>query len=50
MSASGEWLGQPIAVLKATAGSQSVATLLALSEPIYNASTRTLTFQVSRSG
>lgn len=50
VSASGEWLGQPVAVLKATAGSQSVSALVTLSKPHYNASTHTLTFQVSSSG
>lgn len=50
MSASGQWLGQPVAVLKATAGSQTVSALVALSEPHYNASVHTLTFKVSGSG
>ena len=46
VSASGVWLHDPVAVLKAMSGEQSVSALVALTEPAYNASARTLTFQV----
>ncbi len=46
VSASGVWLHDPVAVLKAMSGEQSVSALVALTEPAYDASARTLTFQV----
>jgi hypothetical protein len=46
VSASGMWLHDPVAVLKAMSGKQSVSALVALTEPAYDASARTLTFRV----
>ena len=47
MSAAGAWLGNPVAVLKASNDSGSAASaLLSLAEPRYDADDRTLTFKV----
>jgi len=46
VSASGMWLHDPVAVLKAMSGEQFVSALVALTEPAYDASARTLTFRV----
>lgn len=47
MTASGQWLHSPIAVLKATDDSgNTTSALLALAKPHFNATAHTLTFKV----
>ncbi|KAK9821957.1 hypothetical protein WJX81_003443 [Elliptochloris bilobata] len=44
LSPSGQWLGSPVAVLRATQGGNATAALLLLSEPRYDHVKRALTF------
>ena len=50
VTAAGQWLDSPVAVLKASDGSINMTSaLLALSEPHYDSTANTLTFKVRSS-
>ena len=46
VSATGSWLDNPMAVLKATSGGRAVSALVSLAAPNYDAASQTLTFKV----